>query len=182
MEGSVVVARSKVGKKEAASKKPSGSRTNKKRAEVLPPIEGRVTFGIHRINALLARLCKPIFSRHGVDLVSSRILVILRERREVRVGDIVELMVLPQPTISRHVNRLEKQGFVTRTRLSTDNRSVCVTLRPKGAKVAAELDRLSGLIYSAITKNISPSELERMGAQLQFVFDELRGFDVGQLK
>lgn len=139
----------------------------------LPPLIDRVTFIIHRINARLAQAANPVFRRHHLDLYSSRILVALHERGELTVGELVELMVLPQSTISHQLRRLESSGLIRRRRKASDNRSVSVTLSLKGKPVARECNELSRAIYGAMVATLSPAELTALRGLLRRIYANL---------
>ncbi len=136
-----------------------------------PGLEERETFLVHRVNAKLALACNPAFAALDIDLYSSRILVALRQHERLRIGELVELMVLPQSTISHQVKRMERQGFVRRTRSATDNRTVEVTLTDHGAATAERCDTLSRTIYDAVTAGFSREELEQLNHLLRRMYD-----------
>ena len=144
----------------------------------LPPMQERVTFHIHRVNAMLAQVCNPIFLAYDIDLVSSRILVALLERPAIRVGELVALMVLPQSTISHQLQRLQRRGLIVRTRTEEDNRAVAVTLTATGRRTAAVCSRLSRKIYLALSSQFTAGELADLQALLTRMFQGLEALDV----
>jgi DNA-binding MarR family transcriptional regulator len=146
----------------------------------LPPLEERATFLIHRVNAKLAQACNPVFAEHDIDLYSSRIVVALSQHRKLNVGALVELMALPQSTISHQLKRLEKNGHVLRTRSKEDNRAVEVTLTPEGERLAETCNQLSRTIYLAAVASFSDEEVELLQRLLQHMFENLP--DVAALK
>ncbi|RMF12150.1 MAG: ArsR family transcriptional regulator [Alphaproteobacteria bacterium] len=150
--------------------------------KALPPIENRVSFLIHRVNAQLARLCNPFFARYKLDLFSSRILVALLEKREMRVGELVDLMALPQSTISHQLRRLETQGLIERNRRADDNRSVTVNLSKDGERVASECNALSAVIYDALVDKIPATDLDVLERHLSGMYARLKQFDPAALE
>lgn len=142
-----------------------------------PPIEERVSFLIHRVNAQLARVCNPFFARYDLDLYSSRILVAVLEKERLKVGELVELMALPQSTISHQLRRLDKQGLIRRDRLHDDNRSVVVSLTGKGKGLADACNRLSEQIYNAMIEDIPASDLDLLRQRLGVMFARLKSLD-----
>ena len=143
----------------------------------LPPIEDRLSFLIHRINAQLARICNPFFGTLDMDLYSSRILVILLEKGAVRVGELVDLMALPQSTISHQLQRLEKRGLLTRNRVSSDNRSVTVKLSKEGNRAAQQCNATSAIVYDAMIKDMNAEDLEILRHHMSAMFERLKSFD-----
>jgi DNA-binding MarR family transcriptional regulator len=138
-----------------------------------PPVEERVSFLIHKVNARLAQIVNREFRAADLDLFSSRILVFLLEREEMRVGELVESMVLPQSTISHQLQRLEKKKLIRRRRTKEDNRSVSVVLTPFGKEVALRCNHLSLNVYNALTAQFTEAELSSLRAQLRRMFEAL---------
>lgn len=56
-----------------------------------------------------------------------------------RIRELAERMQILHHSAVELVNRLEKRGYVHRTRAQTDRREVLLALTPKGEKVLAEL-------------------------------------------
>jgi DNA-binding MarR family transcriptional regulator len=75
------------------------------------------------------------------------VLRILRGARPgaLTCGEIAERMIVRDPDVTRLLDRLEKRGFVTRTRDASDRRIVRTAISPAGL---AELERLGTAIAS----------------------------------
>lgn len=61
-----------------------------------------------------------------------RVLSVLRARGTCSVNDVVEHTLMGQPTVSRVIAQLEREGRVTRTPDPADSRITRVALTPKG--------------------------------------------------
>jgi DNA-binding MarR family transcriptional regulator len=61
-----------------------------------------------------------------------RVLSVLRAYGTLRVNDVVEHTLMGQPTVSRVIAQLEREGRVTRSTDAEDSRVTRVTLTPKG--------------------------------------------------
>ncbi|MEZ5649051.1 MAG: MarR family winged helix-turn-helix transcriptional regulator [Burkholderiaceae bacterium] len=142
-------------------------------------VEDRPTFLVHRITARLQQVCNPVISPYGLDLYSSRIVAAVAQAGKLRIGDLVELMVLPQSTISHQVKRLEALGYVKRTRSSRDNRLVEVTLTPLGQEAAKVCMRLSETIHDSVVDALSATEVDTLRRLLAKMFDALP--DAGEI-
>jgi DNA-binding MarR family transcriptional regulator len=136
----------------------------------------RLTFQVHRVNAKVAQVANSLFRLQQLDLLSSRILVFLLERDEMRVGELVDEMVLPQSTISHQLQRLEKRKLLRRRRARDDNRSVAVSLTPKGLEVARECNQLSLAVYRHMTERLSGAEADELARLLGKMFATLETF------
>lgn len=137
------------------------------------PLEDRVSFLTHRINARLQQVCNPVLAPRKLDLYSSRIIAALSERGAMKVGELVDLMALPQSTMSHQLKRMEKDGYVHRTRSETDNRTVVITLTENGEQVAETCNALSDCILATISAELTEEELEQLTVLLQRVFQSL---------
>lgn len=151
-----------------------------KSSKPLPPLDERISFLIHRISARVFLICNPYFRDYGIDLHNSRMLVILMEHEEARVGDLVTRMVLPQSTISHQIRQLESRGLVKRKRAEDDSRAVTVSLTKKGREVAQLCNDLSTDVYQAMVEGMSQPELKQLRQQLRDIFDRLDKFDSEQ--
>ena len=141
---------------------------------VLPSIDKRPTFLVHRINAELARVCNPLFRRLNVDLITSRILVILLEHERAYVGDIVDLMTLPQSTVSHQLKRLQDAGLVVRKADPADQRAFRVSLTKKGRAVAAECDEISRVLYARLFDDFDEGDMQHLAASLDAMVTRLK--------
>jgi len=137
------------------------------RGRPLPPLEDRISFLMHRINAQMQRICNPRFERWGVDLVTSRMLVALLERGEMSSGDVVRTMALPQSTISHQIKRLEALGYVARRTDPVDSRIVIATLTKSGRVVAVAANELSRSVTDMLLDAIGDDGVEPVRAALQ---------------
>lgn len=137
------------------------------------PLEDRVSFLTHKINAHLQQVCNPVIAPFKLDLYSSRIIVALAEKGPMKVGELVELMALPQSTMSHQLKRLERDEYLLRTRSATDNRTVVITLTQKGEDVAESCNRLSDNILASVSQELSTEEIELLSRLLQRVFASL---------
>ena len=102
------------------------------------PLQERVTFLVHTVHSRIGLIGNRHFRAHDLNHYSARILVLLLEYEELRTGELVDLMVLPQSTISSQLQALHARRLVRRRRSRKDNRSVMVTLTPAGAELARQ--------------------------------------------
>lgn len=133
----------------------------------LPPLEERISFLVHRINAQLQRICNPRFDELGLDLVTSRMLVAILERGPMSLGEIVRTMALPQSTISHQVKRLEALGYLSRSTDPQDSRIIMSALTERGRAVARDANALSRSVTDALLEAIGPEEIEGVRAALK---------------
>lgn len=131
------------------------------------PFDARLTFLVYRVTAKLTLVANRLFRQHGLDIYSSRILLLLRATGDSAVGHLVEAMALPQSTVSHQLLRLQKQGLIERRRAPGDNRVVRVTLTPDGERAADAVERFSARINRAMIDDLDPIERLVMPKALQ---------------
>jgi DNA-binding MarR family transcriptional regulator len=68
-----------------------------------------------------------------------RVLAVLKDNGQMNVSQIVEGTLIEQPTVSRIVDQLEREGLALRKSNSKDSRFVLVKLTPAGEKAFAEI-------------------------------------------
>jgi len=64
------------------------------------PFDSRLTFLVYRVTAKLTLVANRLFRQHGLDIYSSRILLLLLDVDDRAVGELVDTMALPQSTVS----------------------------------------------------------------------------------
>jgi DNA-binding MarR family transcriptional regulator len=132
-----------------------------------PLLEQRFSFLFHRMAARVASIGNQHFKKHKLNHYSARILVLLLEHRELRNGELVELMLLPQSTISTQLLALNKRRLISRRRSRQDNRSVIVSLTPAGQVVAQDCDMLSARVQDELAQLFDAGSLPEIYALLQ---------------
>lgn len=160
---------------------PNANKTESRRFSRMPAVGRRPTFIVHRLNAELARICNPMFRRLGVDLITSRILVVLLEQQQAYIGDIVDIMALPQSTVSHQLKRLEAANLVKRQADKADNRAIVVTLTRKGKDVATQCDQISAAIYEELFSTTDDQQIEGLVARLSEMESKLKSISASNL-
>lgn len=147
-----------------------------------PSSDKRISFVIHRISGQLGRINNPIFSQHDLDLDTSRILVILLDKKMVRIGELIELMLKPQSTISHQLRRLESRGLVKRERMASDQRLIAVTLTKEGKKIAKEANKMSLKVYEAMVGDLDTEKYDLVQHELNAMLMRLKALEESEFK
>jgi len=141
-----------------------------------PPLIERISFLTHRLNALMAHACNPYFQTWGVDLVMSRMMVVMLEHGPLPAGEIVKIMALPQSTISHQIKRLEALGYVERAQGRQDSRVRVASLTEKGRDVAYQANKLSEQVIGVLTDSIGEDDIEVVRQALKRADNALQKF------
>lgn len=127
----------------------------------LPPLAERLTFLVHTASARIANIGNRHFRDHDLNHFSARILVLLLEHGELRTGELVERMVLPQSTISSQLQALHKKRLIRRRRSRQDNRSVNLTLTEAGVELARDCNALSLRVHQEVIAGLGERERQQ---------------------
>ena len=109
----------------------------------------------------------------GMDIPRWRALMVLRERNPSSVSEIAERTVIQLSTVTRVVQRLEKQGLVRLASRKTDGRKTDVTLTDKGKAAVERVRECASRIYRLAFHDFSAEEIEMLNALLRRAFDNL---------
>ena len=127
-----------------------------------------------------SRLLDPVVQSEGITTLQSCVLAHLY-RQDAAVGDISELAVMDQANASSLCKKLEREGFLTRTRQASDRRVVILSLTPKGREAAerlqARLNHYMELLNALPTD--AKEELNRgfqaANQMLDYLFEQTKG-------
>lgn len=97
-------------------------------------LQNFVPYLIYRITNQLTRRIRGRLRKSGINITRWRVLAVLKAHGELSLGRIVELTVMEQPSVSRVVAQLEREGLVRREMSMEDSRFVNVSLTRGGDK------------------------------------------------
>lgn len=80
-----------------------------------------------------------IVQANGFTVSDWRVLSTLSGGRAVSIGELAQISVTKQPTVTRLLDRMEAQGYVRRIPHETDRRITLVKITPRGQKMTSSL-------------------------------------------
>lgn len=119
-----------------------------------------MSYLVHTLHSHIAQIGNRHFRAHDLNHYSARILILLLEHEELRTGELVDMMVLPQSTISSQLQMLHAKRLVRRRRSRKDSRTVMVTLTPAGEALARDCDLLSQRVNDMLLQGVTTTEAE----------------------
>ena len=122
-------------------------------------LEGRLSLLVHRLNSRFTEVANRLLQTRDLNMYDARILLFVLERDEMRVGELVEAMALPQSTISHQLSRLKARKLIRRRRTRGDNRAVVITLTPFGEEAARASESFSRFVQRRIAEHLDPDEM-----------------------
>jgi MarR family transcriptional regulator, organic hydroperoxide resistance regulator len=101
-----------------------------------------IPFTMHRVTALAVASATVEFAPLGLNIQSARVLVVVLQNPEIRIGEIGEITCIEYSTLSHMISRLERDGILKRKRVPDDARAVAVALTAAGRRVATRVHRI----------------------------------------
>lgn len=111
--------------------------------------------------------------RMGIDKASMIVLYSVKEQHSARPSAIASYCGLDLSTISRHLKRLEEEGFIERRQDPLDGRAQLTNLSAYGAETLAKIDRLRRDAMETALGAWSESERDDLSAVIARLADDL---------
>lgn len=105
---------------------------------------------------------RSILEDYGLDFDQIYVLQFLRRHPNARLTEIAAEMELPKFTASRLLNRLDKEGFLSKKQDQTDRRNYHLQLEDKGEQVILAIETASFTRISTNIQGYSPSAISEL--------------------
>ncbi|HSU67918.1 MAG TPA: MarR family transcriptional regulator [Tepidisphaeraceae bacterium] len=130
--------------------------------------------GLVRTLGLLERVMQPHFARFGISASQWGVLRSLHRAEAeglqgLRITDLSERLLIRPPSVTGVLDRLERDGLVTRDAATDDLRAKCVRLTVRGHRLVQQVLRVHGEQIDRVLAGLKPhdcGELGRLTAQL----------------
>ena len=126
-----------------------------------------VPYLIFRITGHLNRNLRKNLRRSGINLARWRVLAVLNDHGRLNISQIVEHTLLEQPTVSRVVDQLQREGLAVRESADRDSRFVQVKLTAAGEKAFKEVYPIAVEHQQQALKGFKPQEIKTLTAMLE---------------
>lgn len=129
-------------------------------------LDNQLCFRLYTASRLLTKAYHPLLSEHGLTYPQYLVLLVLWEKDALPVNDIAKRLYLETNTVTPLIQRMEKEGILTRTKGTKDARQMIVELTKKGKRLQDQLAEVpntmgNAVICESVTPDTSP-ELYRM--------------------
>lgn len=98
-------------------------------------IENQICFPLYVCSKEVVRRYKPFLDQLDLTYTQYITMLALWEKGQASVNELGERLYLDSGTLTPLLKKLETKGYVTRTRCSTDERKVIISLTEKGAEL-----------------------------------------------
>ena len=129
-------------------------------------LDNQLCFRLYTASRLLSQAYHPLLSEHGLTYPQYLVLLVLWEKDAQPVNDIAKRLFLETNTVTPLLQRMEKEGILTRRKGEKDARQMIVSLTGKGQELQKKLADVpftigSAVICDSVTPETTP-ELFRM--------------------
>ena len=112
-------------------------------------LENQICFRLYTASRLLTQAYHPLLSEHGLTYPQYLVLLVLWEKDAQPVNNIAKRLYLETNTVTPLIQRMEKEGILTRTKGTKDARQMIVALTKKGKKLQDELAEVPNTMGNA---------------------------------
>lgn len=129
---------------------------------------------------LLARASHLVSARHharlaqrGVPVPVWRVLATFFDGEPVTVGELAARCLLKQPTLTRLIDRMERDGLVRRLPVAGDRRKVAVAITAAGRAYAAPLVEEAKACEAEVRASLSKAQAQALEEALRHLVERL---------
>ena len=135
-------------------------------------LDNQLCFRLYTASRLMTQAYYPLLKALGISYPQYLVLMILWEKDRQPVNDIAKRLLLETNTVTPLLQRMEKEGLVSRQKDPEDSRKVIVSLTDKGREMEAEAAEVPHCITGRL--NCSESLMEQLPS-IATSLDELIG-------
>ncbi len=136
-------------------------------------IEAAMPYLLNRIVNRLNRLLVEQLKAHGMTFRDWRVLAFLAATERRTIVELAEYSVIPHSTLSRLLDRMERNGLVKRAGAPHDLRAVVLSLTPTGRKRYERVLPLALALNAELMQGFTAEERRMLAALLGRMRDNL---------
>lgn len=138
-------------------------------------IHTSVGYWITRLARAMEAHFEESLRAHDMTRASWAVLSAIFHDDKTTPAELAEFVGIDGAAITRHLDRLEKQGLMVRDRSSADRRSINLRLTSKGEHLVPEIVTASMATNAAFTGNLNPSEIGALQQTVQKMLSAMDG-------
>ena len=131
----------------------------------------KICFALYSATHAMQRVYQPLLTPLGLTYPQYLVLTCLWDADAQTVGDLGRSLALESNTLTPLLKRMEAQGLLHRTRSTSDERQVQITLTDKGRALQTAAQPISGCIFDAC--GLKPQDLTDLRDQITGLRDRL---------
>ena len=113
-------------------------------------LDNQLCFRLYTASRLLTQAYNPLLSEQGLTYPQYLVLLVLWENDAQPVNDIAKRLLLETNTVTPLLQRMEKEGILTRAKGKKDARQIIVSLTRKGRDLQKKLSCVPMTVGNAV--------------------------------
>ena len=114
-------------------------------------------------------------ARNGISRPMWRCLAALTQHNGISIGELGQMALIKQSTLSRLLDRMEHNGLIKRRARKGDERITEVHLAALGRDMLDRVFGIAGQVYARATEGLSAREIEQLRKTLKRMHANLHG-------
>ncbi|MBR6933217.1 MAG: MarR family transcriptional regulator [Bacteroidales bacterium] len=137
-------------------------------------LDNQLCFRLYTASRLLTQAYHPLLSQYGLTYPQYLVLLVLWEKDEQPVNDIAKRLFLETNTVTPLLQRMEKEGLLTRAKGKKDARQMIVSLSWKGKSLQDKLTFVPFTVGKAVVcDSVTPETAPDLFRMLDDIIDKL---------
>lgn len=139
-------------------------------------LNNQVCFRLYSAARLMMQAYTPFLNELGITYPQYLVLMVLWEKDALPVNDIAHRLLLETNTVTPMIQRMEKQGIVTRQRGKEDKRQQIVSLTEKGRALEEQAYRIipKGMGERLAVCPLSMNDFQKLSSELDDIIGALK--------
>lgn len=101
-------------------------------------LENQLCFPLYACSKEVVRRYKPFLDKIDLTYTQYIVMLVLWEEKSINVKKLGEFLYLDSGTLTPLLKKLQSKGYISRTRMKTDERSLLIEITDKGMKLKDE--------------------------------------------
>lgn len=136
-----------------------------------PPLSDQLCFDLYAASRAVVNAYRPVLTELGLTYPQYLVMVVLWDEGPRTVKELADALRLDHGTLTPLLRRIEVGGFVTRRRVSRDERYVEIALTPAGDALRAHATRIHCDMTNAI--GLDPAQFAALQQTLRVLAERV---------
>ena len=137
-------------------------------------LDNQLCFRLYTASRLVTQAYHPLLSEYGLTYPQYLVLLVLWEKDAQPVNDIAKRLFLETNTVTPLLQRMEKEGILTRKKGEKDGRQMIVSLTRKGKDLQKKLADVPFAVGNAVAcESVNPTTAPDLFRMLDDIIDKL---------
>lgn len=121
-------------------------------------LKNQICFPLYACSKEIVRRYKPFLDVMNLTYTQYIAMMVLWEKKEVTVKELGKELYLDSGTLTPLLKKLESKGYITRARMESDERNVCIRITEQGEDLKDEALKVPQQMNGCIS--LEPKEAE----------------------